>query len=371
MTKLFKTILFLAGILLASQPAAASDNLSCTIKGKIDGVKKGRLYITTRFDEEKNDTLAFCDFKKGKFCVVVPMAEPVVAQITIEGYTGGFTLLAEPSVEYNAFLSNDDRAYIKGGRLNEDYTAHIAASDSMRSIIAALQERYSAMRAANKFRSASLVNDTLKREQQALRNITTSFLASNDNLISAYTIYSNVAMRDMGLREMKSMYDSMGEGAKKSHYGRMLKERIARVEKTVGGAPAPDFTLVDVNGNEVTMSKVPGKIKIIDFWASWCGPCRLNNPALKKLYDEFHSKGLEVIGVSLDNKSANWKAAVEKDGLTWVNVSSLKGWKCDVARLYNVTAVPALFVLDENNNIMATGLRGEQLRAFIAERLNK
>ena len=119
----------------------------------------------------------------------------------------------------------------------------------------------------------------------------------------------------------------------------------------------------------MTMSSVKGKIKIIDFWASWCGPCRLNNPALRKLYEEFHDKGLEIIGVSLDTNKASWHKAIEKDGLNWVHVSSLKGWECDVVRLYNVTGVPALFILDEYGNIMATGLRDEQLRAFLEENL--
>jgi thiol-disulfide isomerase/thioredoxin len=119
----------------------------------------------------------------------------------------------------------------------------------------------------------------------------------------------------------------------------------------------------------VTLSQVPGKIKILDFWASWCGPCRLNNPALKKLYEEFHPKGLEVISVSLDNKKPRWEDAVAKDGLNWINVSSLKGWKCDVARLYNVTAIPAIFVLDAENRIIASNLRDEELKAFLEERL--
>jgi peroxiredoxin len=149
----------------------------------------------------------------------------------------------------------------------------------------------------------------------------------------------------------------------------MIKERIDRMAKTAGGAKAPDFTLPDVNGNQVTMSSLKGKIKIIDFWASWCGPCRLNNPALKKLYEEFHEKGLEIIGISLDTDKAAWKKAIEKDGLTWTNVSSLKGWECEIVRLYNVSGVPALFVLDENNNIMQTGLRGEKLRIFLQENL--
>ena len=176
-------------------------------------------------------------------------------------------------------------------------------------------------------------------------------------------------MRDAGLKETRSMYGALGDGARATQYGRMIKERIDRLAKTDQGAKAPDFTLPDTKGNPVTMSSVKGKIKIIDFWASWCGPCRLNNPHLKKLYEEFHPKGLEIIGVSLDTDKDAWEAAIEKDGLTWVNVSSLNGWQCETISLYSISGVPSLFILDEYNNIMATGLRGEQLKAFLEENL--
>lgn len=339
------------------------------IKGKIEGIKKGRLYLLARSGEEQTDTLGYCDFKRGKFTLTAVAEEPVVAQLVVDGFAGGFTLFAEPGVTYEAYLSEGDNYYIRGGQLNDSYTAHMKESAAMRKAIDGMQSRYDSLRTARKFRSASQVNDSLQRQQNALRELTSTFLGSNDNLIAAYTIYSNLLMREASLRETRSMYATLGEGAKGSQYGRIIKERIKRLEKTEGGAQAPDFTLTDPQGNAVTMSSVKGKIKIIDFWASWCGPCRLNNPALRKLYDELHPLGLEIIGVSLDTNKAAWEKAIEKDGLTWINVSSLKGWKCDLISLYNITGVPALFVLNENNQIIATGLRGEQLREFLEERL--
>ncbi len=362
--------IFLALFIIIGAMASVAQTGKITIKGKIDGIKKGRLYLLASASEETVDTLGYCDFKKGKFTLKATAYEPLFAQLVVEGYSGGFTLFAEPGVTYKAFLSEGKDFYIKGGTLNDDYTAHMHFSDSLRTVIAGLQERYDALRAGKKFRSASLVNDTLRREQENLREATAKFLAANDNIISAYTIYSNIVMRESGLNEARRMYASLGEGAKNTQYGRMIKERINRLSKTVGGAKAPDFTLSDINGAPVTMSAVKGKIKIIDFWASWCGPCRLNNPALRKLYDEYHPKGLEIIGVSLDTNKAAWEKAIEKDGLGWVNVSSLKGWECDVVRLYNISGVPSLFILDENNNIIATGLRGEQLKAFLHENLD-
>ena len=364
-----KRIILLALSVVCCAFAAVAQTGDITIKGKVVGIKKGRLYLVARTSEQATDTLGFCDFKKGTFKMQAKAAEPMVAQLVVEGFAGGFMLFAEPGVAYDACLSEGNDFYIKGGKLNDSYVAHMAVSDSLRTVITGMQERYDSLRACKKLRSASLVNDSLKRERDNLRELTNSFLAANDNLISAYTVYSNIIMRDAGLRESRSMYSSLGSGAKATQYGRMIKERIDRLAMTDQGAKAPDFTLTDTKGNQVTMSSVKGKIKIIDFWASWCGPCRLNNPSLRKLYEEYHPKGLEIIGVSLDVDKDAWEAAIEKDGRTWVNVSSLKGWDCEVIRLYNVTGVPAVFVLDEYNNIMATGLRDEQLKAFLKENL--
>lgn len=340
-----------------------------TIKGKLEGISSGRLYLTAQTGEEKVDTLGFCDFRKSKFTLKANINEPMVTQLSVDGYQGGFRLLAEPGTTYNAFLTNDNRSYIRGGKLQDEMEAHVKYTDSLRRVLQGVRERYENYKAQNKFRSASQANDTLRRGEQLLHKQTQDFLAAHDDLIAAYTYQTNALMKEAGLAESKRLYESMGVGAKATLSARLMKERIERMEKTQGGALAPDFTLQDLNGKEVTLSQISGKIKILDFWASWCGPCRLNNPALKKIYEVYHPKGLEIISVSLDNKKDRWEGAVAKDGLNWINVSSLKGWKCPIAKQYNVTAIPAIFVLDEGNHIIASNLRDEQLEEFLQERL--
>jgi thiol-disulfide isomerase/thioredoxin len=110
-----------------------------------------------------------------------------------------------------------------------------------------------------------------------------------------------------------------------------------------------------------------GKVTVIDFWASWCGPCRAENPNVVALYNELHSKGLNIIGVSLDEDAAKWKAAIAKDKLSWIQVSNLKGWEDLIATAYEVDQIPATFILDAQGNIVAKNLSGEELKAKVKE----
>jgi thiol-disulfide isomerase/thioredoxin len=112
-----------------------------------------------------------------------------------------------------------------------------------------------------------------------------------------------------------------------------------------------------------------GKVTIIDFWASWCKPCRMENPNVVALYKEFHAKGLNIIGVSLDKDAAKWKEAIAADKLTWNHVSNLKFWDEPIAAEYNVRSIPATFILDAKGNVVAQDLRGEELKAKVKELL--
>lgn len=132
-----------------------------------------------------------------------------------------------------------------------------------------------------------------------------------------------------------------------------------------------DFTMNDVKGNPVSVMDEVAKYKItiIDFWASWCGPCRAEMPNLVRLYAEQKDNGLGIIGVSLDNDQSNWENAIVKDGITWLQLSDLQGWENAAARMYNVNSIPHTIVVDANGTILAEGLRGEQLDEFIKENL--
>jgi thiol-disulfide isomerase/thioredoxin len=121
----------------------------------------------------------------------------------------------------------------------------------------------------------------------------------------------------------------------------------------------------------VSLKECLGKVTVVDFWASWCGPCRQENPNMVAIYNELHSKGLNVVGVSLDKDAQKWKEAIAKDKLVWNQVSNLKFWEEPIAKQYKVESIPATFILDAKGNIVAQDLRGEELKAKIKELLAK
>ena len=137
------------------------------------------------------------------------------------------------------------------------------------------------------------------------------------------------------------------------------------------GDAIPSITLKSNTNNEVDIISFKGKYVLVDFWASWCGPCRKENPNMVSLYKEFHSKGLNIIGVSLDKEAKAWKEAIAKDQLNWVQVSNLKFWDEPIARQYNVESIPATFILDATGKVIAKDLRGADLRNKIASLLAK
>ncbi|RDC55186.1 DUF4369 domain-containing protein [Pedobacter chinensis] len=186
-------------------------------------------------------------------------------------------------------------------------------------------------------------------------------LQSLSELVSGYSTKSDIAL---------PIFNNLSEKLRLSYGGQGLYKLLNAHTVTALGAAAPNFTQNDVNGKPVSLSDFKGKYVLIEFWASWCSPCRAESPNLLKQYAAYKDKGFEILGVSVDGDKAKWVDAIKKDGLTWTQISDLKGWDNEARKVYGISGVPANFLISPEGKIIGSHLMGEVLNKKLAELLN-
>ena len=224
---------------------------------------------------------------------------------------------------------------------------------------------------------AQMSNDTVtinklmkdyKKFQDEMNEYSKKFIKENNDAYLSVLLLENFLMRQYFTpEEVKLYFEKLDKELLETKSAKNIKKVLDSMSDISIGKPAPNFTAPSPDGKTISLKESLGKVTIIDFWASWCGPCRAENPNVVAMYNELHDKGLNIIGVSLDKDGTKWKEAIAKDKLTWTHVSNLKFWDEPIAKQYNVQSIPATFIVDAKGNIVAKDLRGDALKAKVKE----
>ena len=335
-----------------------------TIEGKLQNAETGnQVYLLELGDQQfvARDTAEIG--ADGTFTFQGIVKEPTMYRITLDQRNGLMLVLDNDKVKVQADAKDiNGTAKVEGSEDSELFQQLNKLVNESRLKQVALEERYQqAMEAGNE---DSVV--AIQEEYGALQQQVKDFIAQHPSSVVAAFGTATLIDPSNDFAFADSMATLLNKNIPNSKYTLMLNEQLKPFRNTAIGQVAPDITLPTPEGGTKSLSSLRGKYVLVDFWASWCGPCRKENPNVVKMYDKYKDKGFEIFGVSLDQSKDKWEKAIADDKLPWPHVSDLQGWQSSAAQLYNVSAIPQTVLIDPEGKIIAKGLRGPDLEQKLA-----
>jgi peroxiredoxin len=358
-----RTISLLILIVSAITSVHSADS-AYTVQGTFSKMKTGKIFLSVyRSNGVINDSAKIVN---GKFSFKGHVQQPAQAVLYYKGKEGSrdnmLYFYAEPAnIMITGAGDSLQNVKISGSKINADDKV----LKGMMKEVSAWEDRNSALfdeayKSKNKHVMDSL--DAVDMNvMMAKRMVVGQFVKKYPaSLRSAMALEENFGYYAEA-SDLEPLYNMLDAKIKATTNGKNVKKMLDTYKTVAMGVKAPEITQNDTSGHALPLSSIKGKVVMIDFWASWCGPCRRENPNIVKAYEQFHPKGFEIYGVSYDKTDSKWKKAINDDKLTWYEVSDLKGWQNSTSDQYYIKAIPANILIDQDGKIIAKNLFGQKL----------
>ena len=355
-------ILFILFPVLATAQTATPKKFKIT--GQLTGLNENSIVTLSNFNDQ-TDTAAKTAIKNGTFELTGSITEPNLYQLNLNSVQKKLLLFLSPDiVTIKGDATKLQEVDVKGSPTHADFMEFQKIFNPLFDKLREMNQRIGAMQQPQRSDSIMIAYAALVSN---IHETIDKFLAKKKSSPIAPFLLVVTLQLDEDRERVEKRYNTIDPSLRESFFAKIVKEEIDKSKIGAIGTDAIEFVQNDTTGKPVSLSSFRGKYVLIDFWASWCRPCRMENPNVVNAYNKFRGKNFTVLGVSLDRTRDAWIQAIKDDQLAWTQVSDLKFWNNEVAQKYRVDEIPQNFLVDPNGKIIGRNLRGEELQMRLCE----